>query len=332
MSRAGVILATCVVYVALGATAAGPASANWFIGSEELTSTAAIATPAKVDAALTLTVPSVGAKLSCSGSTVSATEPVVVEEFIEASSLQLTGCETTEPKTGCELEPSSKGTIVTNPVTIAAGPTATSPAGQAEIGPLNANLLAEIPFSETNTCALAGSQPLRGFALLNTPTLQELQTAQALEALGSTENNSLEIGSGNKAYITSDKLLLALTSGKAFDISGILTVRPKMLNFGNVAKGGNKKLSISIVETSPTGEVAVTSIAVEGGRTPEVFSSADTCPRAATLKLKCSATVTFTPNKNAPPVKDYYSKLVIKYITGTQSLKISVRLTGENKT
>jgi hypothetical protein len=67
-------------------------------------------------------------------------------------------------------------------------------------------------FSETNTCAFNGEEPVTGSLVAGAPTGQLSLLAQALTGLGSTEgNNSLQIAS-QKAYLDGGKALLTLAS------------------------------------------------------------------------------------------------------------------------
>jgi hypothetical protein len=214
MSRVIVVLATFLV---LSMTAVGSASAAWTAEGLELsaTSKAALATTAKVDTAYLLSIPAVKTSLTCNGTTLKNESAEIIEvNKLKAKSLTFEDCETTQPKAGCSLE-SQPSSIKTNPLSGLATNVTKSFEDRLTLSAQTKNVLAEIHFSAENECALAGAEPLRGQVTVKAPTLQEEAAEQAFEGLGSTENNSLEIGTG-KAYLEHGKALLKLASGGAW--------------------------------------------------------------------------------------------------------------------
>jgi hypothetical protein len=197
--------------LAVCAIAASSASAGWFIEGEELAagSKAALATTAAVDETLTLKVPTIPIELTCTGGTnktLLAKKPEIEgknKAYVE--SLKFTGCSVKE-STLC----TTNETIETLPI-LTTTVEGAYPEDKLVVSPKN-KTLAFLEFLGTN-CALAGDNPLKGEVTLKMPTGQEEQATQAIEGLGSTENNSLELGA-DKAYIDGGKTLLKLESGK----------------------------------------------------------------------------------------------------------------------
>ena len=93
-----------------------------------------------------------------------------------------------------------------------------------ELVPQTKAEIAEIHFGEK--CALAGNQVVDGKVTAKAQTLQEEEVEQEIVGLGTTENNSLEVG-GHKAYITGAvKVNLNLEESFAFqDGAGPLEIR-----------------------------------------------------------------------------------------------------------
>jgi len=211
-----------VLYAAfvLSAIVTSSASAGWFIEGKELAagSTAALATTAKVDEVSTLLVPNLSISVVCSGSTLDAVSPEIIGgDTAKAASLRFLDCNTTKPATGCALATANQ-TIPTLGIT-ATAKEATYPDEKLLVAAQTKNTLAEMEFNEANTCAFNGLEPVKGSLTLNVPTLQEERAVLPVEGQGSIENNSLEIGSGNKAFIDGGKALLKLASGKVFSHS-----------------------------------------------------------------------------------------------------------------
>jgi hypothetical protein len=187
---------------------------EWFVAGSKLSSSAALATTAKVDSSPTLKIKVGGSsiKVSCKGTILSSVSPEIrATNELKAKSLTFEGCETTEPATGCKLE-GQPVSIKTEPIkaTDKAGPK--SPEARLTFTPQTKKALAALAFSEKNTCAFDESEPLNGAVTLKAPTGQNEEASQAIEGLGSVENNSLELA-GNKAVIEGGRTLLKLTSG-----------------------------------------------------------------------------------------------------------------------
>ncbi len=78
--------------------------------------------------------------------------------------------------------------------------------------PETKHVLAVVPFTEGGDCALEGDQMILGAVTLAMKTGQTEESPQAIESLGSFENNSMEIV-GDKTYVESGKALVRLASG-----------------------------------------------------------------------------------------------------------------------
>lgn len=114
--------------------------------------------------------------------------------------------------------------ISTNPVE--AEGTAGSGEARLLFKPKTGKTLATLIFdSSGGGCAVEGEKPLTGMVVLNTPTLEEERTLQAIEGLGSLEQGpySLQLA-GNGAYIEGGNASLKLASGKPWALKG-----PKVL-------------------------------------------------------------------------------------------------------
>jgi hypothetical protein len=214
MSRVKVTMMALFAVVALSAIAAGSASANWFVGGAELKTSAPLATTAKVDEFTKLLVPSLSdLTIECTGATLNGTAPEIVGPGAtgKAAALEFKSCATTKPATGCALNEANQ-TIATLGVNARAFLKSGTEDGVL-FSPQTKKTFAEIKFSEANTCALAGLQPVKGAVTIGAPTGQTEETVQAIKGLGSVENNSLEIGAGNKAFLVGGSALLELASG-----------------------------------------------------------------------------------------------------------------------
>lgn len=213
MSRVKVVLSTFCAVVSLGALAAGSASANWFVNGTELKATAALSTAAKEDESVKFSVPTFGLTVECAGATFDAVSPLIVGPGGTggASSLKFLSCNTTKPASGCALE-EANATISTIGINVKES-LATGIEDRILFTPRTKNTFAEVKFNEGNTCAFDGTEPVKGSVIGSVPIGQTESTTQALVALGSVENNSLEVGSGNKVIVAGGKALQVLAGG-----------------------------------------------------------------------------------------------------------------------
>jgi hypothetical protein len=203
------VLALCAV----GSSAASAATKmSWFVGGKALTKgeNVALASKAVVDSPIVITAPGLGLEIKCTGYNPGKSEIQGGEEMGLAESNLFEGCSVESPS-NCQIQP---------PRTIGPGPmlweselvrTFLDHYTRWYLRPRTGNKLGTIDF-EGEGCALTGEQALTGSVDLKAPSLESEEATQPLEALGTTENNSLELA-GNKAYIASGKILLKLASG-----------------------------------------------------------------------------------------------------------------------
>jgi hypothetical protein len=216
MPKAKLITAVMVAAVALSAATAGSATAaEWFVNGTKLSGSAALAPTTSVVTPPVFNVVNLKIKVQCNASSLIHNVLIIVISGSESWEISeraiVSSCVTTEPGKGCELE-GQPANIELNPLT--GTPTkGTASADRITYKPQTKGVLAELNFGESNTCAFAGEEVLKGSYTLALPTGQSENVIQAAEALGSVENNSLELGAGNKVLIEGGKILLKLASG-----------------------------------------------------------------------------------------------------------------------
>jgi hypothetical protein len=170
--------------------------------------TVALANTAAVDTSTVLSAPSLGLRLTCSGSTLDGKEAYIQGQASGgATSLTFLGCSEIAPST-CKIEESATE-IKTEPV-VASVEKGTAPFVKILFSPKTGKPFATIKFE--GSCAFAGEQPVNGRVVASSQDGQTEQTTHALEGLGTTENNSLELFKA-KAYLIGGKALLKLLSG-----------------------------------------------------------------------------------------------------------------------
>jgi hypothetical protein len=194
-----IVLSTAIMICAL--TAGSADAEEWFVNGKALltgeaaaVSSSSMLTPAKSPG---LVMPSLGMALGCTGGVVEKKAEVIGKNTIKTEGITFEGCSVAQPESGCTL---LENTIRTAPLqgTLAK---AASPLDKITFAPQTKTQLAEISFSETNTCALSGNQPVKGKIAVLAVTGQVESEIQDIEGLGSSENNSLEVGTGNKAFL-----------------------------------------------------------------------------------------------------------------------------------
>ncbi len=209
MSKRSAIFAIFLVTLAFATVDSSSASAGWFVGGTELKGSAALATTAQIQTASILTIPKLKGEITCEQAMALAAAAILAGQPEIAALLIFLFC--TSPAQGCPLNPAT-ATISTQPLvaSVTKGPKA--PEDWVNIRPRTKSLLATIPYAEKTTCAFEGNEPVSGSLTLRMPTGQSEETAQAIEGMGSFENNSLEVA-GSKAYLGGGKILLKLASG-----------------------------------------------------------------------------------------------------------------------
>jgi hypothetical protein len=209
---AGIAAAT----LALSGIVVGSASANWFVNGTELKGSAAIATAAAVDAntVLRINAGETNIKILCTGSTLETINSKIFgTKTAGAEKLIFKACETTEPATKCALtaQPTS---ITTEPLGVKIAGNRKAPEDRVALTPVSKQVFLNIPFNASDTaCGIFDELiPINGSLVMSMPRGETEAVAQLIEALGTTENNSLEVA-GDKTYIEGTKVLLQLASG-----------------------------------------------------------------------------------------------------------------------
>lgn len=193
-----------------GVTASAASAGAWFVAGTKLAkgATVALANTAQVDESTTLNAPSLGMKITCSGSIGDGKGQYFQgEASFGAESVTFLGCSEISPST-CTIQTS----ITTEPV-VGSIETGTAPLDRVRIAPKTGQTFASINVS--GSCVEAGEQGIIGRYVADSKTGQEEGVTGTAEALGTTENNSLEILE-KKAYFQSGKTLLRSVVGLAW--------------------------------------------------------------------------------------------------------------------
>jgi hypothetical protein len=199
---------------AFSALGAATASAEWLVGGTVLTGSAAVSPHILVHITSTFLVPALGVSLVCGGSTLDAVNALIIApDRGFASSLSFLGCNVTVPATGCALE--EKGETISTTAVLGRAFLGPGEEDRVLFSPETKGVFTNISFSEKNTCAFNGLEPVKGSFISALPTGRLNLTTQSLVDLGSVENNSLEVG-GQKAFMHGGKVLASLTIGSAW--------------------------------------------------------------------------------------------------------------------
>jgi hypothetical protein len=192
------------VFSALASASASAATAGWMVGGTQLTTTAALATTAKVDQKGTLEVPSAEVTIKCEGSTLNGVAPQIGPGNMgSATSLVFTVCESTTST--CTIGSPTIGTVP-----ILAEATLEGALGVKVIfTPKTTKVFTTIDYIGEK-CALEGVKPVKGKATVKAPTGQDENTLQLIEA--ATTSGELEVGSSEA--ILKGSALLKLASGQ----------------------------------------------------------------------------------------------------------------------
>jgi hypothetical protein len=214
LSKVKVMMLVVAAVAAFSALGAASASAEWLVGGTVLTGSAALTNQALVDATSTLLVPALGLSIVCGGHFLDGTDPLIIApDKGFASALTFLGCNTTAPASGCALEEKEQP-IATNPI-LARAFLGTGEEDRVLFSPETKGIFANIKFSEKNTCAFNGIEPVKGSLIAGAPTGRLNLATQPLVGLGSVENHSLEIGT-QPAFLDGGRALLALVSGSTW--------------------------------------------------------------------------------------------------------------------
>jgi hypothetical protein len=210
MSRIKVLFLALLAVTAVSVAAVSSASAIWMVGGTNFHGIAALATNAVVHEPAKLLVPSLEhLTITCSGSSLDLVEPRIeaLDKFY-IQEIKFLACNTSKKNCALEVTNQTIGTLQLLAL-------ATLGPGESvilNVTPETKNTAGQISFSEANTCALAGEQVLRGSLRIASLDGQLELLTHSFEGLSSVENNSLEIGGGNKVYLIGGDELLRLQS------------------------------------------------------------------------------------------------------------------------
>jgi hypothetical protein len=208
-----VVLAVFGVVLVSGAVASSSALAGmgWFVGGARQKASETTGLAAGVIESVVLTSPSLGLKLTCSALSSEKAE-ISGATLAKAKHLFFENCSEIEPAT-CVLASKTETVAPIFVLPELVGSTKLLLLFHPETG----NEFAVIDFvknkAQSKSCAggLVGEKPVLGAVNLAAPTGLEEATEQDIEGLGTTSNNSLEVG-GDKAYIEG-RVCLRLNSG-----------------------------------------------------------------------------------------------------------------------
>jgi hypothetical protein len=211
LSKIKMVTVASAAVVALSAFGAVPALAGWLINGTTLTGSAALSTQALGDGNPTLLVPSLKLAIQCTGHFFDGLKPQLLgSDKAFAEQFSFLGCKTIEP-TKCELINENNTSISTTAVLVLVAK-GKGEAVNAAFTPEKGTTFGSISFSEQDTCAFAGEEPVMGAAVAGLPTGQLSLLAQQITGLGSTEgNNSLRVD-GESVFIEGGRYLLTLAS------------------------------------------------------------------------------------------------------------------------
>jgi hypothetical protein len=213
MSKSKSIVVALLAVLALNAVIVSVASADtdsWFVGGTKLTKNEKLLPLATVDLPTILSSPEQSLKVTCSGGAskvLHGISPLIEpEDKGQAQSLVFLGCSEIEPA-NCTVT----STIETEPVAALAdlGP---GTSVRVLFTPKTPPLFTTLSISGS-TCSIAGDKPVKGAVTIGAPTGKTENIQQAIEGLGSVENNSLEVA-GHKAFLQGGYTLLSLESMK----------------------------------------------------------------------------------------------------------------------
>jgi hypothetical protein len=212
MSKVKIVLMVLGAIVAFSALGVASASAGWLVNGTPLTGSAALSVQALADAVPTFLAPAIGLSIKCRGHFLDAGSPQISGvDKVFATSLTFLECQTVTPEK-CELIKGGGETIKTIPV-LALAFKGKGESVNLTFKPETKTTFADIEFSEANTCAFNGEEPIVGSFVLGAPTGGLSLAAQTLTGLGSTEgNNSLKV-QGDPVFIDGGAYLLTLASG-----------------------------------------------------------------------------------------------------------------------
>jgi hypothetical protein len=212
MPRIKIAIGAFAVAALFSAISVVPALAeSWFVNGTKLANgaTVAIANTAEVTESGALNVPSLGVKITCTGGTnkVLGLEKAYIQgpTLSVVESMVLEGCSEIQP-TQCRIQTR----IVTTPLYRLTHKIISFPGFFLLTHSITARALANLEF-EGASCVFAGEKPVNGTVAFSVPSGEEEAVSHTAVGLGTTENNSLELG-GDKAYIEKGAAEIKLAS------------------------------------------------------------------------------------------------------------------------
>jgi hypothetical protein len=198
---------------AFSALSVASASAGWLVNGTPLAAGAkqALNTQALVDSFTTLLVPALVLSIQCKGHFLDGADPLLIgtnQGF--ASSLTFLECQTVTPAK-CELE-RGEGESIKTVAVLALTSKGKDESVNLTFKPETKTTFTNFSFSEKNTCAFSGIEPVTGSFVVGAPTGQLSLLKQSLTGLGSTEGNNSLLIDGSRALLDGGSALLTLAN------------------------------------------------------------------------------------------------------------------------
>lgn len=214
MARLKLTLVALCIALTFSALATNTALAEWYVAGAKLAagSKVALASTASANTATIISIPTLGFTVTCTSKGIQAKQAEILgPNIIKTQGLLFEGCEGSIHT--CPTEP----TVATQPLTGLVTRSLKSE-DRVTFSPQTKGVFLGIRFKEATGCLLEGTTwPISGEVTFGAPpSILEERQAQAIEYLGTTENNSLEGSSlevaHDKVYLTGGNILLALAS------------------------------------------------------------------------------------------------------------------------
>lgn len=208
-------IATAIAVSAVFASSAPAATAeSWLVNSKALAGTAALATTASIEPLTFRVEGGFSVKVNCTSSQVSLIKPEIIAPSTGRAASILFGSCTIPPGEGLG-ECSIKGEKVLTPpveMNLTKGPT--TPEDRLVLKPQTKTVLFEMFLESRESCVdKEEGIGFTGSVTLGMPTGKTEKALQAVEGLGSTENNSLKGFLNQPTFLEKGRMLLRLASG-----------------------------------------------------------------------------------------------------------------------
>ena len=206
--------ATFILSMVGAVSSSTAAKMTWFVNGTELKTgeTATTANTERIDSQAFLGAPGLSLRITCSGGSGSKGELQGESAMAQAEAVTLEGCSEISPAT-CKLASSD---IVSESILafVSSVPARPLPAVSIVLQPKKGNTFATLRFEDNDhPCSIEGEQAVDGKLVAVAPTGASEETLQAVEAIGSVENNSLLID-GDRAYVEDGKALVKLVGSQ----------------------------------------------------------------------------------------------------------------------